>query len=415
MSDHVEDFNLLDPETMECPYPFYEAIHNESADVVEVPGVGYWVGRTDKIREVALDTVTFSNEYFGDNVRPAGVSPEPIQDDVAAIFESGPSVRKALWMTDPPTHTLHRNLVNRAFTPSRVKALEPTIRAIAEEAAEEFADKGSVEWMRDYAVVIPMTVIADALGVPRDMLYTFKKWCDDILAGNLDVLDHDRRREVAESFVAYSNYFSGIVEDRRATPADDMISAVANAEWEGEQMTIAETLAAVETLLLAGNETTKNLIGNAMLMLLQHPEAMAEVRADYSLIPNMLEEVLRFEGPVQCLYRLAKTDTEVADTAIPGGSMVMLGWGSAGRDPDTFPDPDTFDIHRANARDHMNFGFGPHFCIGAPLARAEARIAFEVIFDRLGDIRLPSSTDTSHVPTFATRGLETLDLEFDPK
>lgn len=409
----VSDHSLLDPATMESPYEFYRALHSSDARVVEVPGVGFWIGRMDDIKAVASDTVTFSNSYFGEEICPAGVSGEPLEDDVVEVFASGPPVRKALWMTDPPTHTLHRALVNRAFTPRRVSAMEPAIRSVATEAVEKFAARGRVEFMNEFAIVIPMTVIADALGVDRSDLYTFKRWCDDILAGNLDVLDHARRLDVARSFVEYCRYFESIVADRRAHPADDMISAIATAEVDGQQLDLAEILAATETLLLAGNETTKNLIGNGMLMLLEHPEAMAEIRADHSLIPNFLEEVLRFEAPVQCLYRLVTRDTEVAGVAMPEGSMVMLGWGTAGRDPDAFERPDTFDIHRPNARDHVDFGHGPHFCIGAALARAEARIAFETLFERVGEIRLADGADTSHVPTFATRGLVTLDLDFD--
>ncbi len=407
------DLDLTDPATMECPYGLYRALHDGDVRTLAVAGVGHWVGRMADVRDVATDTARFSNQYFGDDIRPTGVSGLPVEDDVAAIFDAGPPVRKALWMTDPPVHSLHRALVNRAFTPRRVAALEPVIRQIAHDAIDRFAERGAVEFMSEYAIVIPMTVIADALGVSRDMLYTFKRWCDDILAGNLDLLDHQRRRQVATSFVEYCEYFADIVADRRTTPRDDMISAIANAEVDGQRMDLAEVLAATETLLLAGNETTKNLIGNAMLMLLQHPSQLAEVRADPGLVPNMLEEVLRYEGPVQCLYRLVTGDTEIAGTPISAGSMVMLGWGSAGRDPRMFDDPDRFDIHRANAREHVNFGFGPHFCIGAPLARAEGRIAFEVLFERLGPISLAPQASTAHVPTFATRGLQRLDLEFE--
>lgn len=409
----IEDYSLVDPATMESPYDFYRVLHSQNARVVEVPGVGFWIGRMDDIKRVASDTTTFSNSYFGEEICPAGVSGEPLEDDVVEVFRSGPPVKKALWMTDPPTHTVHRALVNRAFTPRRVSAMEPDITSVAVEAVERFADRGSVEFMDEFAIVIPMTVISDALGVDRKDLFTFKRWCDDILAGNLDVLDHSRRLDVARSFVEYCRYFESIVADRRATPADDMISAIATAEIDGNQLDLAEILAATETLLLAGNETTKNLIGNGMLMLLEHPDAMAEIRADHSLIPNFLEEVLRFEAPVQCLYRLVTTDTEIAGTPIPAGSMVMLGWGSAGRDPQAFDAPDTFDIHRRNARDHVDFGHGPHFCIGAALARSEARIAFETLFSRVGEIRLAEGADTGHMPTFATRGLERLDLTFD--
>jgi cytochrome P450 len=407
--------SLTDPAIMKCPYEFYHALHARDARVVETPGVGYWIGRMADVKALALETQALSNCVFGDEIRPAGVGPQPLQDDVMAIFKSGPVVRKALWMTDPPQHTLHKDLVKHAFTSARVKAMEPGIRQIANEAIDAFIDRGQAEFMSDYAIVVPMTVIADALGVSRADRLMFADWCDDILAGNLDVLDHTRRLKVARSFVDYCTYFADIVADRRKNPRDDMISVIATAEVNGQQLDLAELLAATETLLLAGNETTKNLIGNGLLMALERPEWFERLRADPALIVNFLEEVLRFEGPVQCLYRITTRDLEVGGTPIPAGSRVMLGWGSAGRDPAVFEAPDEFDPLRRNVREHVNFGFGPHVCIGAGLARAEARIAFEVLLERLDDIALAPGAHISHVPTFATRGLERLDIVFKPR
>ncbi len=408
----VSEYCLTDPEVMENPYPFYRALHDEDARVIEVPGVGYWIGRMADVRTISRDTETFSNSYFSEGgPLPSGVNPDPLQPDVRAIFESGPPVVNALWMTDPPIHTLHRKLVNKAFTSGWVRAQEPKLREIANGLIDRFIESGQVEFINQYSVYIPLMIIADALGVGNDDLDTFKHWSDDILAGNLDVLDHDRRREVAKSFVAATSYFADIVEQRRTAPRDDLISSLATAEIEGRRLEVAEILPIISTLLLAGNETTTNLIGNGMLLLLQHPDAMATLRAQPQLIPRFLDEVMRYEAPVQCLYRVVTRDTEWAGTAIPKGSNVMIGWGSAGRDPDWFEDPDRFDIHRQNADQHVGFGHGPHLCVGLGLARAEARIAFEVLFDRLEEIRLAPSNDLRHVPTYATRALQRLDLE----
>lgn len=403
---------LTDPAVMACPYPLYRRLHEDQQRVLKVEGVGYWISGMEDVKAIARDTRRFSNCIFGDVIRPAGVSQEPLQDDVAAIFASGPVVRKALWMTDPPTHTLHKDLVSRAFTAQRVKALEPGIRDIANAAIDAFIDRGHCDFMSEYAIKIPMTVIADALGVPRGDQEMFAHWCDDILAGNLDVLSHQRRREVAESFVAYCQYFEGIIAERRLHPREDMISDIATAEIDGQSLDLAELLAAIETLLLAGNETTKNLIGNGMLMLLERPALFAALREDPERIPNFLEEVLRFEAPVQCLYRVTTEAVNVAGTDIPAGSMVMLGWGSAGRDPAVFEDPDTFNIERKNARDHVDFGYGPHICIGARLARSEGRIAFEALLERLTDFRRMDDGPLEHIPTFATRSLRRLPLKF---
>jgi cytochrome P450 len=404
--------SLTDPVVMACPYPLYHRLHTEGRRVLKVDGVGYWISGMDDVRAIARDTKRFSNCIFGDVIRPAGVGQDPLQDDVAAIFDSGPVVRKALWMTDPPMHTLHKDLVSRAFTAQRVKALEPGIRAIANDAIDVFADRGQCDFMAEYAIRIPMTVIADALGVPRADQQMFADWCDDILAGNLDVLSHQRRREVAQSFVAYCRYFEDIIAERRKNPRDDMISDIATAEIDGKSLDLAELLAAIETLLLAGNETTKNLIGNGMLMLLERPASFEALHADHARIPNFLEEVLRFEAPVQCLYRVTTEPVSVAGTDIPAGAMVMLGWGSAGRDPAVFDNPDAFDIHRSNARDHVDFGYGPHICIGARLARAEGRIAFETLFDRLTGFHRLDDGPLERIPTFATRGLRHLALGF---
>ncbi len=405
------DFDLTDPTVMSDPYPFFAAIHGDNARVIEVPGAGYWVGRMADVRAVARDTKVFSNSYFGDEgPLPTGVNPEPLQEDVQAIFDSGPEVVNALWTTDPPIHSQHRKLVNKAFTSRWVADQEAGITKIAHALIDTFIGKGECEFINDYSVQIPLLVIADALGVPRSDINVFKAWSDDILAGNLDILDHERRRQVARSWVDATRYFTEVVQARRRAPKGDLISALATAEVDGQSLRTAEILPIISTLLLAGNETTTNLIGNGMLRLLEQPELEQALRHDPSLIPPFLEEVLRHDSPVQCLYRITTVETQIGDTVIPAGSNVMLGWGSACRDPDVFPSPEKFDMTRSNIKEHVAFGYGPHLCVGLGLARAEARIAFEVWFQRVHGAKLKPGTTLSHLPTFATRGLTALPL-----
>ena len=410
----ANDYNLTDPKIMEDPYEFYTAIHNDDARAVHVEGVGYWIGRMDDIKEITKNTSVFSNSYFSEGgPLPTGVSGEPLEDDVKEIFDDGPKVVNALWTTDPPKHTIHRKLVNKAFTGRWVRSMEPRIRDIANGLIDTFIATNKTDFIKDYAVYVPMIVIAEALGMSREDAGQFKIWSDDILSGNLDVLDHNARLRVAKSFVEANKHFESTVEKRREDPKDDLITSLATAKVEGKSLDTSEVLPIVNTLMLAGNETTTNLIGNAMGLLIKSPDLMATLRNDYSLIPSFINEVMRFDAPVQCLYRIVTEDTSIGEVNIPKGSNIMLGWGTAGRDPKYFDNPNKFDLYRHNADKNVGFGFGPHICVGLGLAKAEARIAFETIFDRLKDIKLDEKADLSHIPTFATRGYQKLDLVFN--
>ena len=407
------EYDLNNPEIMEYPYDFYEAIHRDNARAVEVKGVGYWIGRMDDIKEITKNTSTFSNSYFSEGgPLPTGVSGEPLESDVKNIFEKGPKVVNALWTTDPPKHTLHRKLVNKAFTGKWVRSMEPKIRDIANGLIDGFISSGKTDFIKDYAVYVPMIVIAEALGMSRNDAEQFKHWSDDILSGNLDVLDHKARLRVAKSFVEANNHFEATIDERRKCPKDDLITSLAIAEVEGKSLDTSEVLPIVNTLMLAGNETTTNLIGNAMQLLFEYPDVMEAISNDYTLIPGFIDEVMRFDAPVQCLYRVVTEDTEIGSVKIKKDSSIMLGWGTAGRDPKYFENPDLFDIFRSNSSQNVGFGFGPHICVGLGLAKAEARIAFETFFNRLKDIKLDKNADLSHIPTFATRGYKRLDLQF---
>tara|TARA_B110001452_G_scaffold139084_1_gene115645 strand:+ start:10801 stop:12048 length:1248 start_codon:yes stop_codon:yes gene_type:complete len=411
--ENAHSYDLTNPQVMANPYEFYRAIHGDNAKVVEVPGVGGWIGRMADVKVAAKQTETFSNSYFDEGGPiPTGVSGEPLEDDVKEIFCQGPEVANALWTTDPPVHTMHRKLVNKAFTSGWVRSIEPRISEIAHQLIDKFASSGQVEFMHQYAVYLPMIVISEALGMKIEEAETFKRWSDDILRGNLDVLDHDQRKVVARSFVEANLRFESILNLRRKKPESDLISSLASAQVDGVCLANKEALPIINTTMLAGNETTTNLIGNAMKILLDNPAIIELLREDKNLIPGFLDEVMRFECPVQCLYRVVTKDTQLGDFELKQGSRVMLGWGSAGRDPDYFDDPNTFIFDRPNAHRHIGFGWGPHVCIGLGLARAEARIAIAAIIDRLTGMKMAANYRPTYAPTFATRGFKDLHFSF---
>lgn len=404
----VKDFHPFAPETVACPYPFYAAMRSE-APVYQVPGQNFFIiSKYEDIERVLLDTARFSSKTG------PGVKQQPPQD-VLDIWAQGWLPVATLLTNDPPAHRRYRGLVNKAFTPRRVAELEPSIRQIANELVDQFVGVGHVELVEQFAVPLPLTVIADALGVPRADLPTFKRWSDDSVAPLGGMISHERELACARSTVEFQHYFANKLEERRAHPQDDILADLLNARLEGETpLNMGEMLNILQQLLVAGNETTTSLIASAMMLLLQHPEQRAAVWADRSRIPNLIEEALRMESPVQGLFRMAKVDVEIGGVTIPAGSRIVIMYASGNRDDEKFAQADKFDVCRANAKDHFAFGAGIHYCLGAPLARLEGKIAFEVLLDRLTNLRLaPGKKDFTHTPSFILRGLQTLHVEFD--
>jgi cytochrome P450 len=321
-----------------------------------------------------------------------------------------------LLTNDPPAHSRFRALVNKAFSARRVATLEPRIRRIANGLIDSFIGDGKVELVGQFAIGLPLTVIADALGVPHSDMDDFKRLSDDAVAQIGGMIGHQRQIECAHSFIEFQRYFEARLEERKSAPRDDLTTDLLNARLDGTKpLDIAEMLNIIYQLLVAGNETTTNLISSAMMLLMRNPDQMRLVIEDRSLVPNMIEEALRLESPVQCLFRLAKVAGEIAGVQIPHGARLAVMYASGNRDEAEFPDPDRFDVRRANARTHLGFGQGEHFCIGAALARLEARVAFEMLLARMPAIRLAAGqNDFAHTPSFILRGLEALHLEFEP-
>ena len=405
----VTEFNPLAPENVECPFPFYEAMRRE-APVYQVPQAGFFiVSRYEDCLAVLKDTATFSS------ASGPGLRREPTAEMIAIAREGYPPVN-TLITNDPPNHSRYRSLVNKVFTPRRVAVLEPSIRAIAGELVDRFSGDGEVELVAQFAIGLPLTVIADALGVSRADMPTFKRWSDDAVAPLGGMISYERELECLRSLVEFQRYFEARLEERRGAPRDDILTDLLNARIDGvAPLNVPEMLSILQQLLVAGNETTTNMIANGLHLLLQHPPQLAAVSADHSLIPNLVEEALRLEAPVQGLFRMTTRDTELAGTAIPAGSRVIVMYGSANRDDAEFAAADQFDVCRENAQTHLAFGRGVHFCLGAALARTEGIIAFETLLGRLRNLRLAEGkNDFSHTPNFILRGMKALYLTFDP-
>jgi cytochrome P450 len=287
----------------------------------------------------------------------------------SSVVEEAQNLLPQMIYFDPPRHTAMRSLVSRAFTPKRVAAVEGLVRHTARELCAEIAERGECELQHEFAAILPSVVIARMIGVPEEHVPSFRTWTESFL-------EIQGPQDFAEAAGKIYALFAELLAERRARPRDDLMTALIDAEAENQRLSDEELLGFCLLLILAGNDTTSSLIGTGMILLARHPDQRAALVDDPSLWPVAIEEMNRIESPTQVLPRTATRDVELHGVTIPAGSRVMLVWGAANHDDREFPDPERFDIRRGSTR-HLAFGHGAHYCLGANLARLEARVAFE--------------------------------------
>jgi cytochrome P450 len=388
---------MFTPELRLNPYPMYQALR-VNQPVMFSPDLGIWsVFRYEDVKTVLSNHTLFSSQYGQPSVPDAG----------AAAEARGQS---SLITTDPPRHTQLRSLVNRAFTPRAVAALEPRIEAIANELLDKVMESGEIDLVQDLSYPLPVIVIAEMLGIPAQDRDKFKHWSDVVVASadNMVGGQSSDSRSVHDEMNAY---FRDIIAHRRKHPQDDLISALLAAEVDDEHLTETDILSLCWLLLVAGNETTTNLIGNAVRTFVEHPAELQRLRDDLNLLPNAIEEVLRFRSPVQAMFRIAKQDVELSGQVVPAGKRVIAWIGSANRDEEKFSDAERFDLTRS-PNPHIAFGHGIHFCLGAPLAKLEAKVALTAVLRRLQNLERTNDDPLQPARGFIVHGVTHLPLRF---
>jgi cytochrome P450 family 109 len=373
----VAHMEALLPKRLEfSPFEWYRTMR-ESTPVLYDRTAGCWqIFRYDDVFRIANDPATFSSS--------AVQSWRRIEEAERTDFPP------TLIGMDPPRHRQFRGLLTQAFTPRAVARLTPRIAVIANELVDRVIYTGTLDVIDDIAYPLPVMVIAELLGVPVRDRPRFKRWSDAVIAADVETAVAEtptegfRRRRNAARCAAHEmrDYFSRILAERRQRPQPDLISDLLAAEIDGQRLTEDQLLGFCILLLVAGNITTTNLLGNAMVCFDEHPEAIETLRREPSWVPKAVEEVLRYRSPAKMLVRIAATDTTIAGHAVAQGQLIVAWIGSANHDEARFPDPERFDVHRT-PNPHLAFGHGIHFCVGAPLARLEAKIALQVMLERL--------------------------------
>jgi cytochrome P450 len=410
-----------------CPFDPYAAAAAHTTDaayawmraeqpVYQLAGSNvFLITRYDDISAAAKDIDTFSNEFISPGVA-LGEGSSAISESLAAVRATGYPLVSTMLTRDPPAHTRFRRLTTRAFTARRIASWEPEIERIVEQLCDGFIDAGEIEFVSGFAVPLPVRVIAHALGVPREREHDFKTWTDHATAAIGADPGDEGRLAAARGLVDFQRYFAGELADRRTNPRDDFLTDLSNAEIAADDdiddtrpLDVPEMLNILHQLLVAGNETTTALLASAMIELSDKPEVREALCEDRATARSVVEEMLRLSSPAQGMFRIARRTVTVAGTEIPEGATVILMYGSGNRDESHFEAPDELRIDRG-PQQHLAFGHGIHFCVGAKLSRLEAEIALMHLCRRMDKVWLAG--EPTYKPSFVLSGPRTLPLGF---
>ncbi|WPB73230.1 cytochrome P450 [Archangium violaceum] len=387
-----QPLNLMTPEVRANPYPLYAELRRGPVCQVE-PGGMWAVSRYDDVVTVLKDPRRFSSEGLGRSFRPPWLERNPTAD--------------SLVMKDPPEHTRLRALISRAFNGAALSRLEPSIRAIAEELADSAVRRQEVDFIAEFALPLPARVLNLFFGLEPAMAPRLKQWADDLVSIPASQPSPQRQEQIRHSLQEMERCFNALIEQRRARPGEELVSELLRGE-----LTHEEVLSFLFGLVPAGVETTVYLLANTMVVLSEHPRELERVRENPALIPRLIEEVLRFEPPGQSSLRLTTEDVELSGVTIPRGSIVVALVGAALRDESRFPQADRFLLDR-ESQGSLAFGHGPHYCLGAMLARLEARLGLEALFSRIRGFSLERK-ELDWSQSIIARGPRALSLHLEP-
>jgi cytochrome P450 len=407
----LKGMTMADPVINESPYDYYAKMHRE-APVHYDERMGLWlVTRYDDIVEASEKWDAFSSHI---DMRRDVSTIDPSQaDDV--FRREGWLVADVLSQVDPPRHTTFRKMVERLFTGAVVKRMHAYLDEHVLELLAAFERRGSADYLNEFALLLPLDVIADQLGLPRSDGALLRRWSDAFIGSFDPTISAERKISLVRTILEFQRYFVAWRQKKSETPSEDLLSMLVAARNEdGAPLSTEDYLALCAQLMVAGSETTRNHLLSIMLMLCDAPDLQAKLRAQPELIPNFIKESLRLESPAQGLYRRCTRDFELGGVTIPAGATVMMMYAAGNRDPNMFAAPEQLDLERSNSNRHMAFGHGIHSCIGRTLATAELNIATRRLLERLGPIRLASNRPRpAHMFHFNMRALDSLHIEFD--
>ena len=413
MSEALAKLSLFDPAVQEDWYAAYEILHKEAPVYWCEEGGFFVVTKYADIQAISREPNLFSTAATRKSSDPLIKFPEALD-----IYEGKGWTRFQPMVTDPPIHKQYRRNFDNFFSPSGVKVMEPFIRQFINELVDGWIGKGECEFVHDFAMPLPMTVITKMLGFPMEDLPLLKRWSEVWVMPFARGLTVQQEKYVAQMGVEFQHYIHEQAQLRRRSPRQDVLTALVNGTvGEGEDkrpLTDNEIIGITDNLLIGGNETTTFALTSGIWLLFRFPEIYAELKADRSKVRNFVEEVLRMESPTMGLMRCTTEDTEIRGVKIPKGSVLNLRFAAGNRDEEQFPDAACPHLSRKNAAAHLAFGQAEHHCPGAALSRLEQLCTFEILLDRLDNIRpAPGKNDYSHLPGFTLRGLKQLHIQFD--
>jgi cytochrome P450 len=409
----IAQFDPFSPEVVESPWEFFAALREEAPVYLLPNGAYHLVSRYEDIKAATMDTQTYSSNLVAVMLGDDSDSRTP---SVMDLSSNEPSATDVLAIADPPAHTRQRRVSNRAVSVRRVQAMDARIRRLANELIDGFIAKGKANWVAEFAVPLPLTIIVELLGLPSKDIPQLKRWSDASISILSGINTSDELIRLGTEIGAMISYLGERYDEALEAPGQNLLGdLIREAQVDPEDLSRDEIVSMLVQLLSAGNETTSSLIGSAVMRLLEEPALLETLIDEPKNIEPFVEEVLRLEAPFHGHFRVVKKPVVLAGTALEPGDRLMLLWSSSGRDATVFSDPDEVRLDRENIKAHLAFGHGIHHCIGAALARREASIALETLLTRTKNLRLAADNDLKHVPSLFVRSLQTLNIEFDPR